>query len=303
MALPSSRFRSRSGPGIRGDQGGPRKPTHDPFEGRRPEGGRPLRAGRGTPAASARRRGVRLSAVPRGAKPRRAPPSAGRNARRRRPRSGRPPRRSAAPRRGVGRGRRTGARTAGGATGRRTRRRMRERSRRHSGVASHPDPPAARPRAAGGSPRPLPCAPQGARSKGSGPGSNRIGRGSGTHARRQPTALIFREETGGSFRYRPGTPRAPTGRTPIARRVRPRRAVATVVAPTVSGRIAPRQLDPAAPGPDVVASLRPLRGGRPGPPWGIGARSQAPRAPPRGRSLGVSTPKSRWRGCRPTPWL
>jgi hypothetical protein len=129
-----------------------------------------------------------------------------------------------------------------------------------------------------GAPRPRPCAPQGARSKGSGPGSNRIGRGSGTHARRQPAALVFREETGGSFRGRPGTPGAPTGRTPIARRVGPRREVSTVVALTVSGRIATRHLDPAVPGPDVVASLRPLRRGRPGPPRGIGARSPAPRS-------------------------
>ena len=63
----------------------------------------------------------------------------------------------------------------------------------------------------------------------------------------------------------PESPWAPTGWTPILRRVSKRREVSTAVALTLSGRIYKRHFDHAVHGPDVVVFLRHLQRYLPGP--------------------------------------
>ncbi|MGB2611295.1 MAG: transposase [Isosphaeraceae bacterium] len=91
-------------------------------------------------------------------------------------------------------------------------------------------------------------------------------------------AIIFIDATGFSFRCRPGTTWAPTGRTPVLRRVSKRREVSTAVALTLSGRIYKRHFDHAIHGPDVVVFLRHLQRYHPGPLMVIWDRLQAHRS-------------------------
>jgi hypothetical protein len=91
-------------------------------------------------------------------------------------------------------------------------------------------------------------------------------------------AIIFIDATGFSFRCRPGTTWAPTGRTPVLRRVSKRREVSTAVALTLSGRIYKRHFDHAIHGPDVVVFLRHLQRFHPGPLMVIWGRLQAHRS-------------------------
>ena len=76
---------------------------------------------------------------------------------------------------------------------------------------------------------------------------------------------MFIDETGFSFRSRPGTTWAPKGRIPVLRRISKRREVSTAVALTVSGRISKRHFDHAVRGADFVAFLRHLQRWLPGP--------------------------------------
>jgi transposase len=131
----------------------PRKLTQDQIEERRLEGGRLLRAGRLTHAEIAQQLGVSLRAVRQWAKQLRDHPSSGLRALRNRPRSGRPPRLSAAQWRSVLRILRKGVLKAGFETDRWTLRRIRDLIRRQFGVAYHPNYLAARLRAWGWSPQ------------------------------------------------------------------------------------------------------------------------------------------------------
>jgi transposase len=76
---------------------------------------------------------------------------------------------------------------------------------------------------------------------------------------------VFINETGFSFRSRPGTTWAPKGRTPVLRRISKRRELSTAVALTWSGRISKRHFDHAVHGADFVAFLRQLQRWLPGP--------------------------------------
>ena len=76
---------------------------------------------------------------------------------------------------------------------------------------------------------------------------------------------MFIDETGFSFRSRPGTTWAPKGRTPVLRRISKRRALSTAVALTLSGRIYKRHFDHAVHGADFVLFLRHLQRWLPGP--------------------------------------
>jgi putative transposase len=131
----------------------PRKRTQGQMEERRLEGGRLLRAGQLTHAAIARRLGVSLRAVRQWAKQLRDHPSSGLRALRSRPKSGRPPRLSAAQWQSVLRILRKGALRAGFETDLWTLRRMRDVIRRRFGVTYHPHYLAARLRASGWSPQ------------------------------------------------------------------------------------------------------------------------------------------------------
>ena len=153
IELQVSRFLSRSGFGIISLMSCPRKLTQDQIEERRLEGGRLLRAGRLTHAEIAQQLGVSLRAVRQWAKQLRDHPSSGLRALRNRPRSGRPPRLSAAQWRSVLRILRKGALKAGFETDRWTLRRIRDLIRRQFGVAYHRNYLAARLRTSGWSPQ------------------------------------------------------------------------------------------------------------------------------------------------------
>lgn len=76
---------------------------------------------------------------------------------------------------------------------------------------------------------------------------------------------MFVDETGFSFRSRPGTTWAPRGRTPVLRRMSKRRQLSTAVAFTLSGRIYKRNFNHAICGTDFVVFLRHLQRWVPGP--------------------------------------
>jgi transposase len=76
---------------------------------------------------------------------------------------------------------------------------------------------------------------------------------------------VFIDETGFSFRSRPGTTWAPKGRTPVLRRISKRRELSTAVALTLSGRIYKRHFHHAVRGADFVVFLRHLQRWLPGP--------------------------------------
>ena len=113
----------------------PRKLTRDQLEARRLEGGRLLRAGRLTHPQIALRLGVSLRTVRQWARQLREHPSSDLKALRSRPRSGRPPRLSAAQWRATLKVLRKGALKAGYETDRWTLRRIRDLIRRQFGVA------------------------------------------------------------------------------------------------------------------------------------------------------------------------
>jgi transposase len=94
---------------------------------------------------------------------------------------------------------------------------------------------------------------------------SKIGRGSGKKAWRKHAVIVFVDETGFSFRCRPGTTWAPKGRTPVLRRISKRRVLSTAVALTLSGRIYKRHFNHAVHGADFVVFLRHLRRWLPGP--------------------------------------
>jgi transposase len=73
------------------------------------------------------------------------------------------------------------------------------------------------------------------------------------------------DETGFSFRAKTGTTWAPKGQTPVLRRVSKRRALATVVGVTLSGRIFKRHFAHASSGEDIVIALRHFQRHAPGP--------------------------------------
>jgi transposase len=131
----------------------PRKLTQGQLEERRLQGGRLLRAGRLTHSQIALRLGVSLRAVRQWARQLREHPASGLKALRSRPRSGRPPRLSAAQWRETLKILRKGALKAGYETDRWTLRRIRDLIRCHFGVDYHPHYLAARLKASGWSPQ------------------------------------------------------------------------------------------------------------------------------------------------------
>jgi transposase len=89
---------------------------------------------------------------------------------------------------------------------------------------------------------------------------------------------VFIDETGFSFRSRPGTTWAPKGRTPVLRRISKRRELSTAVALTLSGRIYKRHFGHAIHGADFVVFLRHLQRWLPGPLIAIWDRLQVHRS-------------------------
>jgi hypothetical protein len=75
-------------------------------------------------------------------------------------------------------------------------------------------------------------------------------------ARRRGAAIVFVDETGFSFRAKTGTTWAPTGQTPILRRVSKRRELSTVIGLTLSGKLYKRHFEHAIGATDVLVALR-----------------------------------------------
>lgn len=78
------------------------------------------------------------------------------------------------------------------------------------------------------------------------------------NARRRGAEIIFVDETGFGFDERPGRTWAPTGQTPILRRVARRRELSTIAAVTISGKVFKRTYRHTVRGEQVVAMLRHL---------------------------------------------
>jgi transposase len=78
------------------------------------------------------------------------------------------------------------------------------------------------------------------------------------NARRRGAAIVFLDETGFGFDERPGRTWAPTGQTPLLRRVARRRELSTIVALTLSGKVFKRTSRHAVRADEVVAMLRHL---------------------------------------------
>jgi transposase len=78
------------------------------------------------------------------------------------------------------------------------------------------------------------------------------------NARRRGAVIIFVDETGFGFDERPGRTWAPTGQTPILRRVARRRELSTIAAVTISGKVFKRTYRHTVRGAQVVAMLRHL---------------------------------------------
>ena len=97
---------------------------------------------------------------------------------------------------------------------------------------------------------------------------------------------MFIDETGFSFRSRPGTTWAPKGQTPVLRRISKRRELSTAVALTLSGRIYKRHFDHAVHGADFVIFHRHLQRWLPGPLLVIWDRLQVHRSAEVKASLG-----------------
>src|SRR3712207_8530036 len=112
------------------------------------------------------------------------------------------------------------------------------------------------------------------------PGRAAAGPPSKKRARREGRTIAFLDETGHSFRARPGTTWARRGVTPVLRRPSKRREVSSVVAVTPAGRLYARQLRRSVSSQGVIRAPRafPRKIGRP--PLGGRDRPDAPRPPP-----------------------
>lgn len=73
------------------------------------------------------------------------------------------------------------------------------------------------------------------------------------------------DEVGFSFQAKVATPWAPMGQTPVRRRVSKRRALSTVVALSLSGKIDKRHFEQAIGGAEIVVALRHFQRPIPGP--------------------------------------
>jgi len=91
------------------------------------------------------------------------------------------------------------------------------------------------------------------------PGRSAIGSRSKKQARREGRTLVFLDETGHSFRQRPGTTWARRGATPLLRRVSKRREVSSIVAVTPDGRLYARHVRGSVSSPTVILALRYFR--------------------------------------------
>ncbi len=78
-------------------------------------------------------------------------------------------------------------------------------------------------------------------------------------ARREHRTLVLWDETGHSFRIRPGTTWARRGLTPVLRRVSKRREVSSIVAVTPDGRLYARHVRGAVSSRTVILALRHFR--------------------------------------------
>ena len=91
------------------------------------------------------------------------------------------------------------------------------------------------------------------------PGRGASGSRSKKKARREGRTLLFLDETGHSFRQRPGTTWARRGATPLLRRVSKRREVPSIVAVTPDGRLYARHVRGAVSSRTVILALRHFR--------------------------------------------
>src|SRR5829696_4190812 len=91
------------------------------------------------------------------------------------------------------------------------------------------------------------------------PGRAATGPPSKKRARREGRTIIFLDETGHSFRARPGTTWAPRGLTPVLRRVSKRREVSSIVAITPDGRLHARHFRTSISSDTVILALRYFR--------------------------------------------
>src|SRR3712207_3352104 len=78
-------------------------------------------------------------------------------------------------------------------------------------------------------------------------------------AHREGRTLLFLDETGHSFRQRPGTTWAPRGATPVLRRVSKRREVSSIVAVAPDGRLCARHFRGSVSSRTVILALRHFR--------------------------------------------
>jgi DDE superfamily endonuclease len=82
---------------------------------------------------------------------------------------------------------------------------------------------------------------------------------------RHQAEIMFVNETGFSCRAKTGSTWAPTGQTPVLRRVSKRRELSTVIGLTLSGHIYKRHFEHTICGEDVVITLRHFQRHIPGP--------------------------------------
>ena len=83
--------------------------------------------------------------------------------------------------------------------------------------------------------------------------------GPSTKAQREHRTLLLWDETGHSFRARPGTTWARRGLTPVLRRVSKRREVSSIVAITPDGRLYARHVRASVSSSTVILALRYFR--------------------------------------------
>src|SRR3954464_472104 len=91
------------------------------------------------------------------------------------------------------------------------------------------------------------------------PGRGGSGSRSKKKARREGRTLLFLDETGHSFRQRPGTPWARRGATPLLQRVSKRREVSSIVAVAPDGRLYARHFRGSVSSAEVVTALKYFR--------------------------------------------
>ncbi|MBV1795741.1 transposase [Siccirubricoccus sp. G192] len=85
------------------------------------------------------------------------------------------------------------------------------------------------------------------------------GRQSKKRARRERRTIVFLDETGHSFRARPGTTWARRGVTPVLQRLSKRREVSSVVAVTPAGQLYARHVRGSVSSPVVIQALQHFR--------------------------------------------